>query len=213
MNSISHGVKSLLLYLVNRATICVGMRPFRYSQNPAGSVMAGCIVDARSGNAEERVSIGRNSVLSCRIVLEREIGTVSIGDDTYIGSSSILCSKKICIGNNVLISWGCTICDHDSHSLNWRDRAEDVRQWREGLLQDGLNGASKIKNWDVVQMSPVTICDKVWLGMNVTILKGVTVGEGSVVAAGSIVTKDVPPWSLVGGNPARIIRNLPFGDK
>ena len=57
-------------------------------------------------------------------------------------------------------------------------------------------------------MAPIRIADKAWLGMNVTVLKGVTIGEGAVVAAGSIVTKDVPPWTLVAGNPARVIKEL-----
>jgi acetyltransferase-like isoleucine patch superfamily enzyme len=212
MNFVWRKIKNLILRLVSRVVVKAGARPLGYSLTPEGAVLAGCVVDARAGNVEERVSIGKNSVLSCRIVLERDVGNVSIGNDTYIGGSQILCGKEISIGNNVLISWGCTICDHDSHSLHWRDRAEDVRQWREGMLQDGLTGASKMKNWGVVEMAPITICDKVWLGMNVTVLKGVTIGEGAVVAAGSIVTKDVPPWSLMAGNPARVIRELPSGD-
>jgi acetyltransferase-like isoleucine patch superfamily enzyme len=76
-------------------------------------------------------------------------------------------------------------------------------------LTGGLEKASELKNWDVVKMASIKIQDKVWLGMNVTVLKGVTIGEGSVVAAGSIVTKDVPPWTLVAGNPARVIKELP----
>ena len=180
-----------------------------YVLGPDGAVMAGCSVDIRSGDTVGRVTFGKNSVLSCRIVLERNVGTVSIGHDSYIGGSQIICAHQIEIGNNVLVSWGCTIVDHDSHSLDWRDRAEDVRKWREGLLSGGLEKASELKNWDVVEMAPIRIGDKVWLGMNVTVLKGITIGEGAVVAAGSMVTKDVPPWTLVAGNPARIIKELP----
>lgn len=57
-------------------------------------------------------------------------------------------------------------------------------------------------------MAPVYIGDKVWIGFNVIILKGVDIGEGAVVAAGSVVTKNVPEWTLVGGNPAKVIRQL-----
>ena len=181
-----------------------------YSVNANGALLAGCLVESRSGSSDGRVIFGKDSVLSCRIVLERNLGSVSVGHDSYIGGgSTIICAHRIDIGNNVLISWGCTIVDHDSHSLNWQDRAEDVRKWREGLLAGGLGKASELKNWDVVEMAPIRIEDKVWLGMNVTVLKGVTIGEGSVVAAGSIVTKDIPPWSLVAGNPARVIKELP----
>lgn len=176
--------------------------------NPNGALLAGCTVECRSGKSQDRVVFGRNSVLSCRIVLERNIGTVSVGNDSFIGCSQIICAHQIDIGSNVLISWGCNIVDHDSHSLHWRDRAEDVQKWREGLLAGGPEKASQLKKWDVVEMAPIKIEDKVWLGMNVTVLKGVTIGEGAVVAAGSIVTKDVPPYTLVAGNPARVIREL-----
>jgi acetyltransferase-like isoleucine patch superfamily enzyme len=173
-----------------------------------GAVLTGCSVECRSGVTDGRVSIGKDSVLSCRIVFERNTGTVSIGHDTYIGGSQIICAKKIEIGSNVLVSWGCTIVDHDSHSLDWRQRAEDVRKWREGLLAGGLEKAAELKDWDAVEMAPVRIADKAWLGMNVTVLKGVTIGQGAVVAAGSMVTKNVPPWTLVAGNPAGIIKEL-----
>ena len=55
-------------------------------------------------------------------------------------------------------------------------------------------------------MAPIVIQDHVWLGMNVIVLKGVTIGEGAIVAAGSIVTKDVPPHCLVAGVPAKVVK-------
>lgn len=54
--------------------------------------------------------------------------------------------------------------------------------------------------------APITICDGVWIGARATILPGVTIGEGAIVAAGAVVTRDVEPWSVVGGNPARFIK-------
>jgi acetyltransferase-like isoleucine patch superfamily enzyme len=180
---------------------------FALSDN--GTVLAGYSLDVRAGLQTGRVKIGSNSVLSCRIILERDEGAVSIGDKTFIGNSVIICAEDIVIGDNVLISWGCTLVDHDSHALNWRERANDVEDWRQGLLLGGLHNAALQKNWAIVERSPIRIADKAWIGMNVTILKGVTIGEGAVVAAGSIVTKDVAPWTLVGGNPARLIRELP----
>ncbi|MBV8923397.1 DapH/DapD/GlmU-related protein, partial [Bradyrhizobium sp.] len=57
--------------------------------------------------------------------------------------------------------------------------------------------------------APVVIADKVWIGFNASILKGVTIGEGAVVGACSVVTRDVPPFAVVAGNPARVIRTLP----
>lgn len=67
--------------------------------------------------------------------------------------------------------------------------------------RDGLNGAE----W----ASPITIGDDVWVGGGVIILGGVTVGDGSTVGAGSVVTKDVPPRSVVVGNPAKVVKTLP----
>ena len=55
---------------------------------------------------------------------------------------------------------------------------------------------------------PIKICNDAWIGMNVIVLKGVTIGEGAIVGAGSVVTKDVPAWSVVAGNPACIIKYL-----
>ena len=59
-----------------------------------------------------------------------------------------------------------------------------------------------------MKSAPIHICSKAWIGTGVTLLKGVTIGEGAIVAAGSVVVKDVPPWTVVGGNPAQIIKNL-----
>ena len=88
--------------------------------------------------------------------------------------------------------------DHDSHALVFSERKDDVQEWLRGK-----------KDWSHVKMMPVIIKDKVWLGAKVIVLKGVTIGEGAVVGAGSVVVNDVPPWTLVAGNPARVIRALP----
>jgi acetyltransferase-like isoleucine patch superfamily enzyme len=180
-----------------------------YTLSPEGAMLSGCVVDCRCGPTDGRTQFGRNSVISCRITLERGVGNVSIGSDSFIGGSHLVCATGITVGDHVMVSWGCTLVDHDSHSLDWRERAEDVRRWRQGLLEGGLGLAAQLKNWEVVDMAPIHICDRAWLGMNVTVLKGVTIGEGAVVAAGSVVTKEVPAWTLVGGNPARVIKELP----
>ena len=91
---------------------------------------------------------------------------------------------------------------HDSsyHSLDANVRHNEIHE----RFDRGL----RMPNTQAVNAS-VIIEDDVWIGLKSTILKGVTIGRGAVVAAGSVVTKDVPPFTLVAGNPARFIRELP----
>src|SRR6202012_2681376 len=104
----------------------------------------------------------------------------------------------VIIERNVLISYGCTIADSDNHSLYPEERVGDLSRWMSG----GGN------NWRVAAMAPILICEGAWIGARSIILKGVTVGSGAVVGMGSVVTADVPPRMVVGGNPARGIRGL-----
>ena len=67
---------------------------------------------------------------------------------------------------------------------------------------------SASKDWGFVNTKPIKVCNDAWIGMNVIILKGVTIGEGAIVGAGSVVTKDVPAWTVVAGNPARVVKSL-----
>jgi acetyltransferase-like isoleucine patch superfamily enzyme len=149
------------------------------------------------GAARNRVMIGSHSVVQCRISFDGLEGQVRIGDRTYIGASHIVCHTQVSIGSDVIISWGVTVVDHDSHSVSWTLRSADVERWRMGS-----------KSWEHVAVSPVNIGDKVWIGFGASILKGVTIGEGAVVGACSVVTRDVPAYAVVAGNPARVIRKL-----
>ena len=68
----------------------------------------------------------------------------------------------------------------------------------------------KNKNWSAVAIKPIHLCNKVWVGFNASILKGVTIGEGAVIGTASVVTKDILPYSIVAGNPAKVIRKICF---
>jgi galactoside O-acetyltransferase len=153
------------------------------------------------------LSIGNDTILNCEITFESQEGEIVVGNNTFLGGSHLICRTKIEIGDNVFIAWGGTIYDHDSHSLDYREREKDIQQ----QLLDFRSGKNFIenKNWDVVNSKPIKICSNAWIGMNCTILKGVTIGEGAIVAAGSVVTKDVAAWTVVGGNPAKFIKRIP----
>lgn len=112
-------------------------------------------------------------------VIAGKNASVSIGDDTFIAANSlVLCQESIQIGEHCAISWDVQIMDTDFHGISSQ----------------------------TTRTAPVVIGNKVWIGTRATILKGVTIGDGAVIAAGAVVTKDVPTRALVGGNPARIIR-------
>ena len=108
-------------------------------------------------------------------------GNLQIGNGTFINPNSlILAHRSISIGAGCAISWNCEILDSDLHTI----------------IKDGV---------DQEKSKPIIIEDNVWIGTSVKILKGVTIGKGSVIAAGTVVTKDVEPNCLYGGNPARKI--------
>lgn len=123
-----------------------------------------------------RVKIGPG----VQIVVARG-GKLTINSGTYITSDAkIFCSSKMEIGKKCAISWGTSIIDSDFHEINYEGKKEGV--------------------------SEITIGNNVWIGCNTTILKGVTINDNVVIAAGAVVTKDLPSNVLAGGNPARVIK-------
>jgi acetyltransferase-like isoleucine patch superfamily enzyme len=156
-----------------------------------------------SGKTGCALTVGKDTTVEGLIFFENHNASVSIGERTFIGGGSkLVAAESVTVGDDVLISWGVTIVDHNSHSIRFSERSKDVLDWREGR-----------KDWSNVKTGPAVIGDKAWLGFNVIVLKGVTVGEGAIVGAGSVVTKDVAPWTIVGGNPARLIREIPEDER
>lgn len=180
-------------------------RPHLVKMGKDSLFMDSARLDCRFDTGKQRISIGHDSILGCTFVFESEQGFVSIGDRSFVnGGTSLISRSKIEIGDDVTIAWGVCVYDHDSHSLDWRARVEDLRCLREDLRAGRDSLASK--DWSVICTKPIRICDKAWVGMNAIILKGVTIGEGAVVAAGAVVTKDVPPWTVAAGNPALVVK-------
>lgn len=130
---------------------------------------------------------GHNQIGRGSLVWLLEGGKIVLkGNSFTAGLNKIIAKESIEIGRNCSIAWGVTITDHDFHKTY-------------------VNGAVQ------PETKPVKICDGVWIGMNATILKGVTIGERAIVAAGSVVTRDVPPKSMVAGVPARVVKeNVEF---
>lgn len=152
-----------------------------------------------------RMKVGDDCLIHGKFIFETTVGIISIGSRCFIGNSMFICLEEIEIGNDVMFSWGCTIMDNDAHSLFWNKRANDVLDWKRGT-DEGVIG--RYKDWKYVKRSKITVKDKAWIGFNSIILKGVTIGEGAIVAAGSVVTSNVPDYSVVGGNPAKIIKYI-----
>jgi len=111
-----------------------------------------------------------------------ENATLKIKGNSFLNTNSVLnCFHYIEIGEGTMISDDVRIQDSDNHNV----------------VENGL---------EKVSTKPIIIGDRVWIGKNVLILKGVTIGDGAIVAAGSVVVKDVPAGTLVGGNPAKVIK-------
>lgn len=108
--------------------------------------------------------------------------TLTLGQGYINNHVTIDCFDSITIGNDVVISKGVTIRDSDNHAINGNERTS----------------------------APIIIGNRVWVGLNVVILKGVTIGNGAVIAAGAVVTQDVPKNTLVGGVPAKVIKQNVF---
>lgn len=132
-----------------------------------------------------RFSLGQYSVVESGACINNAVGDVIIGDHTRIGLHNTVIGP-VTIGNHVNLAQGITVT-----ALNHNFENVELRIDEQG-----------------VSTNPVAIADDVWIGANSVVLPGVSIGSHSVVAAGAVVTKDVPAHSLVAGVPAKIIRRL-----
>jgi acetyltransferase-like isoleucine patch superfamily enzyme len=123
-----------------------------------------------------------------------------VGDFTLLNGALVMAEERIEIGSHCLISWNVGIADSDFHPLAPAQRIIDAHAIAP-FFKDRPPRPE-------IRTAPVIICDNVWIGMNAVILKGVTIGENSVVAAGAVVTKSVPANVVVAGNPAVITKQL-----
>ena len=132
-----------------------------------------------------RFWLGRRSVLESYCCINNAVGDVTIGDYTRIGIHCTVIGP-VCIGSHVNLARGITVT---ALNHNFADTTQRIDE-------------------QGVSTRPVTIADDVWIGANAVILPGVNVGQHAVVAAGAVVTTDVPPYSVVGGVPAKVLKRL-----
>lgn len=132
-----------------------------------------------------RFWLGRRSVVESYCCINNAVGDVTIGDYTRIGIHCTVIGP-VCIGNHVNLAQGITVT----------------------ALNHNFEDSSKRIDEQGVSTKPVVIGDDVWIGTNAVILPGVTIGSHCVVAAGAVVTKDIPDHTLVGGVPAKVIKNI-----
>lgn len=125
----------------------------------------------------------------CMIFVDRG-AILTIGENVQISQSAVVCHLSITIGNNVKLGGGVCIYDTDFHSL------------------DGVKRANPLTDFESKKKSAVFISDNVFIGANTTVLKGVSIGENSIVGACSLITKNIPANEIWAGNPAKKLKNI-----
>jgi acetyltransferase-like isoleucine patch superfamily enzyme len=127
-------------------------------------------------------------------------GRIEIGDYCYFTNAVLLCELELRIGSYVVVGWNTTIIDTDFHPIAPAERIADAI---------ACSPLGKGRPRPPVVRKPVIIEDDVWIGPNATILKGVRIGTGAWIEAGSMITRDVPPGARVMGNPAQELGKVP----
>ncbi len=157
---------------------------------------------SRIENCQEEpssIAIGAHSKILGHLAVLRHGGRIRIGESCFVGEySRIWSAASITIGDRVLISHNVNIHDHNSHSLSATARHVHFKQ---------IFSTGHPEILDDVSAAAIVIEDDAWIGFNVTILKGVTIGRGAVIGAASMITKDVAAYTIVAGSPARVIGN------
>jgi acetyltransferase-like isoleucine patch superfamily enzyme len=150
--------------------------------------------------ARDRIRVGENTIIRGELLVFPHGGEIEIGAWCFVGHGSFIWSAdQIRIGDRCLISHRVNIHDTDSHS---DDPALRHRQFA------AIATAGQPSMLPEVRTAAVSIADDVWIGFNASILKGVRIGRGAIIGAGSLVKRDVEAWTVVTGNPARVLRRL-----
>lgn len=154
----------------------------------------------------DAILIGEHTHVLGELLIFAHDGNISIGDWSYIGKGTRIWSgKQIVIGNRVLIAHNVNIFDNLTHPI-------DAQARHAHYVEVVTKGFPSVTHVDLSEKQ-VIIGDDVWIGCQSIIMRGVSIGHGAIIAAGSVVTKDVPAYTMVAGNPARMIREVPSYEK
>ncbi|HTL60860.1 MAG TPA: acyltransferase [Nitrospira sp.] len=145
------------------------------------------------------IVIGEGCMLNGLYFNMGEEARIEIGNYCHISEAFLLSELQIQIGNYVMVGWHTTLTDADFHPVSPDDRILDAIACSPLAHGQPRTGFAR---------KPVIIEDDVWIGPNVTILKGVRIGEGAFIEPGSVVVRDVPPHARVLGNPAQVIGEI-----
>ena len=148
---------------------------------------------------KSKIVIGDNSTIHCQIQILGHGGQVRIGNHCFVGENSYIWSgKSVHIGDRVLIGHNCNVFDNDGHPF---DKDERHAQFKK-IFSDGHPKNINLSDREVI------IEDDVWIGANVTVLKGTRIGKGAIIGAGSIVSRNIEPFTVNAGSPSKILRRL-----
>lgn len=157
------------------------------------------------GGQKNLITIGEMTVIRGHLQTFAHDGRIRIGSWCFIGEGShIWSAAEVLIGDRVLISHQVDVIDTSSHPIDARARFIQTK----AILTRG-----HLRLDPGLVSLPINIGDDAWINYGASILPGVTIGEGAIIGAASVVTKDVPPYAIVAGNPARIVRQLEANER
>ena len=150
--------------------------------------------------APDAVQIGRGSSVYLGVMFDLgPQARVKLGDYVLMNGARIICDSEITIGDHSLISWNVVLMDNYRLPFN--------PEKRRSALAKASRMSPRRAVGDVTAF-PIRIGSNVWIGFDCCVLPGVTIGDGSIVGARSVVTQDVPAYTIVAGNPARVVREI-----
>lgn len=160
------------------------LNPFKHKKGKNSRICSNSRIDVMPFN---NFVLGDNSTIEDFCTINNGVGDVIIGDRCRIGMSNVIIGP-VSIGNDVILAQNIVLSG----------------------LNHGYEDISLPPHNQPVTKKKITVEDEVWVGANAVIVSGVSIGKHSVIAAGSVVTKDVPPYSVAAGNPAKIIKKYNF---